>query len=128
MDGSGIVDIGDMRFDPQAGVTKLGPASGGTRRKHGRLEQEAVMSGLGQVLDLSASGMRVLGRKSVPRGEFTTWIRGLGVSMTVRARVAWSKRRGMLRQELGLQFVNVTPDVARQLTDLAMSNRLRRAV
>ena len=121
-----IDDIWDMRFDPRAGLTRMSQRGSG-RRRHGRLEQEAVACGLGSVVDLSASGMRVIGRR-VPQGQFTTWIRGLGVETTVNARAAWSKRIGLFRYEIGVQFANVTPETAKQLAALAMNNRLRRAV
>jgi hypothetical protein len=115
-----------MHFDPRAGITKADVDNG--RRRRGRLGQEAVISDIGSVIDLSCGGMRVKNAK-IPKGEeFPIRIMGLGVDLTVRGRLAWIRKRGMFSKEAGIEFVDVTPEMARQITALGMNNRRRRTI
>lgn len=111
-----------MRLNPQAGVTEVRTESG--RRRRGRVGQEAVICNLGPVSDLSTAGMRVKCHR-VPKGEFVAHLVGLGGEVNVRGRVAWVKRCGLFRKECGIQFMDVTPELARQITALGMTNRNR---
>ena len=43
----------------------------------------------------------------------------------VRGRVAWSKRIAFRRHEIGVEFVNVSDELARELTHLATACRNR---
>ncbi len=122
---AGIVDIQAMRFDPQAGLTRLLRRSN-NRRTGGRLEQEAVICDLGQVLDLSVTGMRVQCRRT-PKEKFSTHLCGLGVQMTVHGRVVWSKKIGLLKHEIGVESISLSAEATTQLTPMAMNNRFRRA-
>ena len=116
-----------MRFDPQAGVTSLAEQESG-RRRRGRLGQEAVISNIGTVMDLSTAGMRVRCRR-LPRGEkFTVQIRGLGNEVKVQGRVAWQRRYGLFRREAGIAFIDVGPELARMITELGTVNRKRRTI
>ena len=118
------IDIQNMRFDPQAGVTR--PISNAaTRRQRGRIEQESLMSNLGPVLDVSASGVRILARR-VPKGEVSVQLIGLGGRFELRGRVIWSHRIGLRKHEIGIEFDDITPEMSRHLTRLATDNRLRR--
>ena len=114
-----------MRFDPQAGIFKNSDTL--NRRRAGRFELEDVKCDLGPVLDLSSGGMRIRCRQA-PRGIFPVRVCGLGGELVVRARVAWVKRNGLFKREVGLQFVDVTPDVARHLAQMAMSSRRQRTM
>ena len=118
------IDIQNMRFDPQAGVTRPIPDAA-TRRRRGRIEQEGLVSNFGPVLDVSAGGVRILARK-VPKGQVTVELIGLGGCFTLRGRVVWSQRIGLLKHDIGIEFDDVTPEMARHLTRLATDNRLRR--
>jgi len=111
-----------MRLNPQAGITEVRAESG--RRRRWRVGQEAVLCNIGTVADLSTAGMRVRCRR-VPKGEFTAHLVGLGGEVTVKGRVAWVKRYGLFRKECGVQFLDVTPELARQITALGMTNRNR---
>ena len=115
-----------MRFDPQAGVTSLEDAEE-KRRRSGRLALEQVCCDLGAVLDLSSHGMRVRARKSLQEGDIRVVIlEGLGGTLGMKSRVVWIKRNGMFRHEIGFEFMDVDPDLARKLTQMAMANRRRR--
>jgi hypothetical protein len=116
-----------MQFDPQANVTTLTDGGNG-RRRFGRLPLEAVQCDLGKVLELSANGMRVKTRK-LPEGVFTVRIFGLGMELEVQGHVVWSKRAGLLGAKMaGVEFLEVSPTVSRQLTTLGMNNRNQRSM
>lgn len=124
--GIDLADIPAMRFDPQAGVTSLDDAEE-TRRRSGRLTLEQVRCDVGEVLDLSSHGMRVRSRKGFRQGDVrVVVIEGLGGTLGMRSRVVWVKRSGMFRHEIGFEFMDVDPDLARKLTQMAMANRRRR--
>jgi hypothetical protein len=116
----------DMQFNPHLGLTRfIGRRDG--RRVPGRLPQELLMCGLGPVLDLSAGGMRVLSTRP-HAGAFDVRIQGADVSLTVRVKVAWARRLGFRRHELGLSFVDVDEDTVKILSRISASHRARAAV
>ncbi len=115
-----------MRFDPQAGVVKL-DSKDADRRNRGRLPQESLESDLGPVLDLSGGGMRVATRKAQKKGEELTVVLKEGSSrVALRARVAWVKKAGMFKHEIGLEFLNLSPELVRELTRICTNCRMRR--
>ncbi len=118
-----------MRFHPRAGLTNPGGDDDGKpgRRGRGRLGQEAVVSSIGKVIDLSPDGMRACCRRP-PKDEFAIQIIGLGEEFEVRGRVVWSKRRGLFQYEVGIEFIDVSDDMASRINRLGMTNRHRRAV
>jgi hypothetical protein len=116
-----------MRFDPQLGLTRLKTLGNG-RRRCGRLEQEMLECDLGPVHNLSVGGMRITCRRPPDDEPLTTTIRGLGEPITLRGRVKWTKRIGWRKIEAGIEFIDVTPDLARRLTAIATDHRLRRAM
>jgi hypothetical protein len=118
-----LADLSNMLFDPQAGITKV-TDNGGGRRSTGRLRQERLQCSLGQILDLSSSGMRLVGRKA-PRTDVTVTIYDRDRILQVTARPVWSKRIGLLKREIGLTFVDVSPAQRKTLTAIASANRWR---
>jgi hypothetical protein len=115
-----------MRFDPRANVTQSTPRSDG-RRRAGRLGQESVVCDRGVVLDLSSGGMRIRCSR-VPKQPFETRIQGLGMQVKVRVQVAWFRRIGLFKHEVGLRFFDIDDHTRSQLTQLAMACRMRRAI
>ncbi len=101
------------------------PTPDANRRVQGRLPQELLQSNLGPVLDLSMGGMRVRCSRP-PKGEIDVDLMGLQEPVRLRAAVMWSRRRGLRKFEVGLKFVDISPDVARQLTDLSLNHSLRK--
>jgi hypothetical protein len=97
------------------------------RRRCGRLPQDTLSCNLGTVLDISATGMRVLGVR-VPGHGVKVKIRGVRFPQTLRAKVTWSKRLGLFRHEVGLEFLDVSPETAKVLTAIAIDGRKRRAI
>src|SRR5688572_18131140 len=114
-----------MRFDPQAGIVQ--PKNSGTRRRHGRLPQETLTSNVGEVLDISAGGMRVM-TTAAPKGSTKVFIKGYTLPGLLLAQVAWSKKHGFRKREVGYRFVDVSAKMAQALTAIAATNRFRRAM
>jgi hypothetical protein len=100
---------------------------GKSRRRSGRLPQEALMSNLGLVLDLSGGGMCVLTR-SPPKGVVQVTLEGHPLPGPLYATVTWSKRVGLFMRELGLRFESVTPETSQVLTQIASMHRYRRVI
>ncbi|MHC4415899.1 MAG: histidine kinase dimerization/phospho-acceptor domain-containing protein [Planctomycetota bacterium] len=95
------------------------------RRAHGRLPQELLQCNLGPVLDLSMSGMRVRCTRA-PKGEVDVELMDLEQPVTLRAEVMWSRRIGFRKFEVGLSFMGIPPNAAKQLTRISLNHRLRR--
>jgi len=76
------------------------------RRIHRRFAQSSLECSLGPVLDLSASGMRVIAKKPWA-GEIKVRISATGFDVTVGATVMWSRRLGFRAYEMGLTFTDL---------------------
>src|SRR5262245_53896654 len=95
---------------------------GADRRRHGRLKAgETLSSNIGTVRDLSAGGMKVMSRRKY-RGKLDVALWDIHRGLRVSAVVVWHRRIGFRRHEMGLQFLDVTPEVARELTALGADN------
>jgi hypothetical protein len=114
-----------MVFDPRSGQFEL--PGGAQRRKCGRLELEGLKCTLGTVADLSASGMRVIGR-AVPKETIEVRIVSREVDFVVGVSPVWSRKVGFMRHEMGLEFVDLDEETRRCLTQLATVHRIRRAI
>jgi hypothetical protein len=97
-------------------------APGANSRKAGRVVCERVRCDWGEVLNASASGMRILARaRRLPdpgRAAVLT-VQGPDRPFSVVARVVWSKQRNWGRREVGVQFVEVSPMARAQLMRMA---------
>ena len=115
-----------MQFNPSLRLSRfVGPRDG--RRIPGRVAQEWLVSDLGPVLDLSPGGMRVLATRCRV-GKLDVRLRGGDVSLTLRTNVAWSRRLGFRRHELGLAFIDVDENVAGILARIAADHRARQVI
>ncbi len=101
------------------------PTQADNRRAQGRLPQELLRSNLGPVLDLSMGGMRVRCTRA-PKGDVDVELMELEEPVKLRAEVMWKQRQGLRRYEVGLKFLDVPPDVDKQLTEVALNHSLRR--
>ncbi len=93
-------------------------------RRSGRVRVQTIACDLGEIMDLSAGGAKVLccGRGGPKHGQFLdVRIAGLESEIRVRARVVRSTPRGRRASELGLEFLDVDPAVRVALTALARS-------
>lgn len=87
-----------------------------------RFTAAGLSCALGDVLDLSATGVRLRssGKVKVDLGDLLTiTVASESQSVKVQAQVMWMRRRGLGRQEVGLKFVNVRRGVATALVQLA---------
>ena len=81
-------------------------------RAAGRATTHRITCSLGQVLDISATGMRVVSRGKVHVSEdevlpLTMHTPSGPIALSVQ--VIWIMKTGMLRHELGFRFVDITP-------------------
>lgn len=92
------------------------------QRRHGRVKCHDICCTLGEVLDLSASGLRVraTGKLPVRKGDaFSMTIETLDGPMLAPVRIAWIRRVGFRRHEIGVTFVETGEALARALGTLA---------
>lgn len=91
-------------------------------RIRGRLRVELLKCKLGDVQDLSSTGMRVRrrGRLMVKKGEVhEVTLTSLVGKQTVQARVMWIKRCGFFKHDIGLKFEGLTPEIEKGITAIA---------
>ena len=96
-------------------------AAGPEYRRAGRVNVGQLKCNLGRVLDLSSGGVRLLSRHKL-RGAHEIQLFDNDDGVRIKATVTWSKRQGMWKHEIGLEFLNVPSDVAAKLTALATKN------
>ena len=92
-------------------------------RRAGRFTVRQLKCNLGSVLDLSSGGVRLLSRRKL-RGPHEIKLFDNDVGVHIEAEVRWSERHGLWKHEIGLQFLNVTSDIAANLTKLVSNNRI----
>ena len=82
-------------------------------RRHGRVRIDSIRCSWGEVLDMSRSGMRVLTRR---RGEVSAEynqrvvIEAFDERVELPCRVAWIAKRGLFRNEIGIEFGEIPED------------------
>ena len=92
------------------------------RRRHGRLKCDSTDCALGELIDLSASGMRVLrkGRSPYKIGsefKIDLWMDQTKIPVTVR--LVHIEKRGFRKRVLGLEFINQSDEQRRRIVELA---------
>jgi hypothetical protein len=88
------------------------------RRAHGRRMQERLKCNLGPVIDLSRGGIRVLATRPLS-GETAVHITTSEMEVCLAGEVRWTRRLGIRRHEVGIEFTKVQPDDARKLTRIS---------
>jgi len=100
-----------------------------SRRRHGRLLQEELKSNIGTVLDLSATGMRVITRHPLLRSTVTVKINSFtGLRVAVTCKVIWRERIGFMKYVLGLHIIDADPKLIEEIASLCRSHRIRRTL
>ena len=97
--------------------------SGKDGRRHARHHTDMFKCHLGQICDVSVSGMRVSwrGRAKLTQGQVgMIELKGAGVKLRVKGRVQWVKRSGFMNYEAGVQFLDIAPATATALNSIAM--------
>lgn len=110
-----------MQGWPWSKKTTRGDASWRERRSH-RYGGETVKCALGEIADISSTGMRVFcdGKPPVKiGGVLAIRLQFSDGSLPVGSQVRWCKRRGIKRYEIGLQFVQLKPGVEKVLEAIA---------
>ena len=95
------------------------------RRAHARLQQEALTCNLGEVIDLSLGGMQVRCTRAVKDKLVEVQLTYEGETMKVQAEVVRSNKVGFRKHELGLRFLDVDPETAKQLTRVSLNHWVR---
>ena len=81
------------------------------RRSQIRIPQVELQCSLGRVLDITSAGMRVVCRRT-PRQKWIKFDLNTTVDpLPVRAKVVWAKRLGFRKHELGLHFIQPSPEL-----------------
>jgi len=90
------------------------------RRRHGRILCDVASCELGDMVNVSASGMAVRTRKPLADGsDVAFWIEGPDGRFTVNAKVIRCIKTGWFRHELALQFVSLSDEARKGLTTMA---------
>ncbi len=107
----------DVRFD------KLGdtPGDASDKRRHGRVVCQGIECSIGEVQDLSASGMRVKTRYKLPDegNVFVITLITPDGPLAILSRVRWMKRCGLFMREAGLEFFDLGPRSKQVLQQMA---------
>lgn len=75
---------------------------------------------LGQILDLSATGLRVRRRwRMRPGSAWTIGLKGHAIGGPLIGRVAWCRRIGFFQYEVGVEFLDPDPAIVYRLATLA---------
>lgn len=107
------------------------PQGEADRRRHGRIRTEDVTCSLGEVADLSISGMRVRrkGRRSMSVGDtFTLTLKYGQFALPVDVRVARIEKIAFRRYIIGLEFEETHPEIRTKLAHLASIAAARRTM
>lgn len=95
-------------------------------RSRGRMIVEGLWSDAGEVLDLSAGGMRVRARRSLTVGQRIQFrIESARMCLALEAVCAWSRREAHHRWDIGLAFEDSDPDQLRVIGELALVHAAR---
>ncbi len=123
-DNSGWVRIDDQfKLNPDADDINNGKAVDSQsiqKRRHGRVQCEMLSCQIGEVVNLSASGVMIKGKGT---SEYQTDdrvhldLKCLDHKLHATARVAWLKQEDRTFS-LGLEFVDLTPDQAQRIREL----------
>lgn len=102
-----------------AGVTPIE-----NRRRSGRLRCEAVRCSMGEVIDISAGGMRVFrrNRPGAHAGDtVTVTLDAMGHQIKAPVRICRVDCQGLFKVEIGLEFTQLTPELRATLNEIARS-------
>lgn len=96
-------------------------------RRHARYACANLTCTLGEVVDISDSGIRVRckGKPDVETGQITTLhIECNNKACTLAAKIVWTHRIGFRVYEIGIEFSNLTPELRAALEGAARPSAL----
>lgn len=91
-------------------------------REHERVHAQGISCHLGQVLDISAGGMRIRteGTPGVTRGDMCNFgVRSNRHQVSVQGQILWTRRSGWKNYEVGVRFLDASPVHVQLLLQLA---------
>jgi hypothetical protein len=90
-------------------------------RRGGRVRVEMIGCSLGDVLDISVSGMRAGLRGNAPEqgAQMPVTVQGLTSRIELKGRIVWVRRTGWRRFEVGVNFEDVSDEARAQLVAIA---------
>lgn len=98
-------------------------------RSSDRHQPDGVECPLGEVVDMSGTGMRLRMRKKPPVLNGQVLVVQLAHpegTLAVKGQVRWWRKTGLRRYEVGLKFVRVTDGAMATLEAIAMGRRMQR--
>lgn len=113
----------DVWLDPNPDAAP--PAALPDSRRHGRLKMEDLPCSLGEVVNISASGLRVRCEGTPPCYEgqrIVISIAGPEGPFRVAVRPVWIRKVGALRHEIGLAFEDLTETSRVNLIELVRAS------
>ena len=114
--GTGKRVIRSMSQGVRAGAARLRPLA--ERRKFGRFKGTRLGCNIGRVMDLSDGGLRIrCSTRLSSQMDVKLWTAKRQI--TVPAKVAWVRRIGFRKYEIGLEFRNLTPETRTDLSTFA---------
>lgn len=96
------------------------------RSAHRYAVSNNVRCNLGEIVDLSASGMRVMTRKPL-QGDARITLLAQRAAVQLAGKIAWTKRVGFRRHMVGVEFVQVDAHAEAMLTRIISEHRPSRA-
>ncbi len=95
------------------------PVGSGPERRHfGRIRQEDMRCNLGRVLDVSCGGIRIFTHRRLKGRQRLSLINDTESVLMLSADVAWCRRLGFREFAVGLQFVDMSAEQMRYLSEL----------
>ncbi len=105
--GTGRRVIRKMSQGIRAGAARLRPLT--DRRRFGRFKGTRLGCNIGTVIDLSGGGLRIrCATRLSSRMDVKLWTAKRQI--TVPAKVAWVRRIGFRKYEIGLEFGDLSPE------------------
>lgn len=99
-------------------ASRLEDDPGGNRRWRRVQVKGGVACSMGRVLDISRGGLRVLSKKKAS-GEGLIEVASAKHHAVVTARVVWCHKVAFRKYVLGLEFVNLTREQTRAVSEIA---------
>ena len=114
--GTGKRVIRRMSQSVRAGAARLRPLT--DRRRFGRFRGTRLGCNIGRVVDLSGGGLRVR-RATRISSQMDVKLWTPKRQITVLAKVAWVRRIGFRKYEIGLEFGDLSPENQKDLSTFA---------
>ena len=89
------------------------------KRPAPRLPVEFLKCNLGDIVELGGGGLRIFSTKTQKKRVVSVTFE----NMNIKAEVMWSKKISARKHDVGLDFLDVTPEQRSQILRIAMDHR-----